>query len=156
MLPSAQREAIHAAPLLVCFAASVLLTWPRFGVPDLGCLWVFTKISHLGWNTCRPSWVTASAPRAEAMKLHDEHLLGRHLAREYYWPGMYENLRKHIDSCAVCQSKRGLRMNKRPAIKTPSADRPFQKISMDYIGQCAVRGISTCLLAFCPFCTGLK
>ncbi|CEM37263.1 unnamed protein product [Vitrella brassicaformis CCMP3155] len=90
-----------------------------------------------------PVLLVPTSLREEAMKLHHEHLLAGHLAiergykrmaREFYWPGMYESFRKHIEACAACQSKRNLKANKRPTIQIPPAERPFQRVAMDFIG----------------------
>lgn len=77
--------------------------------------------------------------------LHDYHVLPtaahaginrmfRTLRRQYYWPGMIEDVRKKVESCMTCKlSKRG-RTIKVPMVETTTATRPFERVSLDLFG----------------------
>ena len=55
------------------------------------------------------------------------------IGRKYYWPGLYKDVTKHVNSCVVCQSRSG-KCEIAPLEKTDVPFYPFEKISLDVSG----------------------
>ncbi|CEM31695.1 unnamed protein product [Vitrella brassicaformis CCMP3155] len=114
--------------------------WPKLDSVCLhnGLVSIVSKHQEHG-----PVLLVPTSLRKEALVLHHEHVCGGHLAveraykrmaQQYYWPGMYMDLRKHTEACQKCQGIRNLLASKRASIQTASAEWPFQKVAMDFIG----------------------
>lgn len=55
--------------------------------------------------------------------------------RQYYWPKMEGDIRKYVSSCEVCKASKPTNQTQRsPMGKQRSANRPFEVISIDYVG----------------------
>ena len=55
------------------------------------------------------------------------------IGRKYFWPGLYKDVTKHVNSCVVCQSRSG-KCEIAPLEKTDVPFYPFEKISLDVSG----------------------
>jgi hypothetical protein len=58
------------------------------------------------------------------------------LQRQYYWPGMRENVKKWIKSCVKCQSNKSSHLHKQGLLQSiPSPSVNWECVSMDFITQ---------------------
>nr|XP_006012602.1 PREDICTED: uncharacterized protein LOC102366250 [Latimeria chalumnae] len=77
------------------------------------------------------------------LELAHKHLFGGHLGIEkildrilrcFYWPGIYEEVRRYCTSCPECQLTGPQPHFKAPLIPLPIIDIPFKRIAMDLVG----------------------
>jgi transposase InsO family protein len=88
--------------------------------------------------------IVPRSKRDEVLRLAHEGLLGSHmgvaktrarLVREFYWPGVYGDVRRFCLSCDKCQ-RVAPKTSHRPVPlgTTPLIDEPFSRVAMDLIG----------------------
>ncbi|GBL98096.1 Retrovirus-related Pol polyprotein from transposon 17.6 [Araneus ventricosus] len=59
----------------------------------------------------------------------------KRIKQNYFWHGLYNQVKRYIGSCHSCIQRRGFCKNvNAPVQKIPTADYPFQKVAFDAIG----------------------
>ena len=58
----------------------------------------------------------------------------KRLQREFYWPGLNDDVRFYCSSCSVCQLHGPRRPAKAPLGAAPLATEPFSRVSVDLVG----------------------
>ena len=75
-------------------------------------------------------------------QIHDQVAVGhpamaktqRTIARDYYWPGMLNSIRRYVRNCHVCKRAKAPRDKYNGVLKPlPVPERPWTDISMDYV-----------------------
>ncbi len=72
--------------------------------------------------------------------MHEEPIVGYNSAKKmfqqiherYYWPKMFEDIRKYAETCDDCQRREGLQQNN--ILHPIPVKAPFQRIGIDIIG----------------------
>ena len=81
--------------------------------------------------------------KEDIMHKYHDHPTAGHLAyhkvlervrRDYYWPHMSKEIKEYTRSCHSCQSRKYTAPPKVPLQKFQEVDRPFQIVSMDFLG----------------------
>ncbi|OWY95873.1 reverse transcriptase [Phytophthora megakarya] len=55
------------------------------------------------------------------------------LRSEFYWPGMYADVERHVKECVDCASGKGHPSNPGPSPGNIEPRRPFEVVSMDFV-----------------------
>ena len=55
------------------------------------------------------------------------------ILRRFYWPTLFQDVRRYFQSCEECQLHGGPRM-KAPMIPLPVVEKTFKRIAMDIVG----------------------
>jgi len=75
-------------------------------------------------------------------RFHD-HLLGGHLgsrktasriSRDYYWPGMFNDIKKYVKSCVACAKRKAYGTNTAPLKPLEQSSFFWQRVAMDVVG----------------------
>ena len=74
---------------------------------------------------------------------HNVHMAGHlgitktkdRVLRRYYWPGIFRDIAEYCRACEVCQRSVPRRPARAPMILMPLIPEPFQRITIDLVGQ---------------------
>lgn len=58
----------------------------------------------------------------------------RKIKQYHKWPKMFEQIKNFVKSCEVCQKNKSCRIPKQPMQITTTANKPFEKVSLDIYG----------------------
>lgn len=81
----------------------------------------------------------------EILKAHHSTLLGGHRGYErmkntvrqwYTWPSMSSDIKKFVENCAICEKSKIHKHTHTPLQITSVASAPFEKIYIDFVGEC--------------------
>jgi len=81
--------------------------------------------------------------RVKVMKLAHDTVMSGHLGvgktqsrvlNHFYWPGVYDDIRRFCRSCGVCQKNAITKPAKVPLINLPVINKPFERVAVDIIG----------------------
>ena len=87
--------------------------------------------------------VVPSSYTRKILDYSHSHLLGGHLGvektqervlRRFFWPGVYEGIKRYCASCPECQLASPRPKLRAPLIPLPIVDVPFERIGMDLVG----------------------
>uniref|UniRef100_A0A8C5PR58 Gypsy retrotransposon integrase-like protein 1 n=1 Tax=Leptobrachium leishanense TaxID=445787 RepID=A0A8C5PR58_9ANUR len=87
--------------------------------------------------------VVPSSYTRKVLNFSHSHLLGGHLGvdktqervlRRFFWPGVYEEIKRYCASCPECQLSSPKPRLRAPLIPLPVIDVPFERIGMDLVG----------------------
>ncbi|KAJ8656678.1 hypothetical protein O0I10_007525 [Lichtheimia ornata] len=105
--------------------------------------------------------VLTSSGVLEALRLNHDHMLAGHtgvkstfekLSRMYYWPCMYEDIRRYVLSCPVCQMFGPRPKTQRVHPWPPAESGPFSRIMIDYFSMpMSARGNNAVLIGIDTF-----
>ena len=56
------------------------------------------------------------------------------LQQQYVWPGMRQDVEKHINTCLTCARRKAYGSRKAPLHPIPPADMVWERIAMDIVG----------------------
>ena len=79
----------------------------------------------------------------EILRLNHDHILAGHLGiakttarikRQYVWPNMINDIKKHVTSCIQCAKRKAIGSSKAPLQPIAPAERVWERIAMDVVG----------------------
>ena len=100
------------------------------------------SLKHSPWETSRKLVVVPTSLRNRVIRLaHSTNFSGHlgtkkthdRLAEVFYWPAMFDDVRRFCLSCDTCQ-RMGTKPSKVPLTSPPVISEPFERIAVDIIG----------------------